>query len=47
MVGIVRDNSVCEGGLSVDGGSQAVGGSVGVDIQVVYGTVYFDFGCEL
>jgi hypothetical protein len=47
MVGSVRNDRVSESGLSVSEGSQAVGGSVDGDIQVVYGTVYFNFGCEL
>jgi hypothetical protein len=47
MVGSVRNGRVSEHGLSVDGGSQAVGGSVDGDIQVVYGTVHFNFSCEL
>jgi hypothetical protein len=47
MVGSVRNYRVSEGGFSVNGGSRAVGGSVDGDIQVVYGVVYFSFGCEL
>jgi hypothetical protein len=47
MVGSVMNDRVRESGLSVNGSSHAVGGSVDGEIQVVYGVVYFNFGCEL
>jgi hypothetical protein len=47
MVGSVRNDRVRESGLSVNGGLHVVGGSVDGDIEVVYGVVYFNFGCEL
>jgi hypothetical protein len=39
MVGSVRNDSFCEGGLSVNGGTQEVGGPVDGDVQIVMGIV--------